>query len=193
MDTMSVFIDNYKTEINNRDWNRVYSAARTHGVDMSKFTHALLSVGVNPVEDINRVPDFYLYDDKIITKLSSVCKSAERIGKKSFAFSNIKEVDFPKNLKSIGYGAFTSCYNIEKLDLPEGLEEIGDNAFFSCNHITEIYLPSTLFFVGEESFSRCTRLRKVIYNGYEEDFSLLFSNLGRVFSDVNKIEFEFVM
>ena len=191
---INTFIELHEQEINNREWDKVYTELARYAfyIDIPNFTRSLLSIGVNPVADINRIPDFYLYGDTTISTLSSVCKSAEKIGRRAFAYSTIKEVDFPKNLKTISYSAFTQCYKIEKLNLPEGLEQIGYNAFSACTHVTEIYLPSTLFHVGGDAFTGCTGLKKVIYNGSKEDFSILASNAGNIFSGTNKFEFVFL-
>ncbi len=66
----------------------------------------------------------------------------------------------PKNLKSIGHGAFGETA-IESIDLPPTLTFIGDYSFESTA-IESIDLPLSLTFIGYRAFYNCDQLRSVV-------------------------------
>ena len=68
-----------------------------------------------------------------------------------FSFcSNLKSICFPRQVKTIGAHAFSSC-GIETLELNEGLEVVGKNAFSECmiNHVS---FPESIRYIGASSF-----------------------------------------
>lgn len=118
--------------------------------------------------------------------------SVERIGERAF-FDNIelKEINLPKNLKSIEFAAFSNT-GIISLEFPESLEYIGENAFIDCKNLNrvkipesinsiekktfmgcsgleEINLPSKLEKIGELAFCECKNLKKIEFPKYMEE------------------------
>ena len=74
------------------------------------------------------------------------------IGNYSFQSTNIKEIDFPKTLKSIGKGAFDDCRQITAVTLPENLEYVGRYAFGNMDNLEKVVLPSTIQFIAHGAF-----------------------------------------
>ena len=67
--------------------------------------------------------------------------------------SNLEDVYFTgRDLRSIGDGAFRSCYRLSRINLPDGLESIGDECFYGCSNLRRIDLPYTLQSIGDEAF-----------------------------------------
>ena len=67
------------------------------------------------------------------------------------------EVVLPKTIKSIGKYAFCET-NIKSINLPEGLESIGEAAFKGCGNLELAELPSTLKHLGNWAFYRCANI-----------------------------------
>jgi len=67
---------------------------------------------------------------------------------------NLTTVKLPNNLKSIGYGAFSSC-NLNKIELPNSLNKIGEQAFWGCNNLESIVIPSSVTSIQNNAFSYC--------------------------------------
>ena len=65
--------------------------------------------------------------------------------------AHLREVVFPPTLKSIESYAFCGSYNLKEVDLPDGLESIGENAFWNCS-IEEVYLPDSVSEVAPNAF-----------------------------------------
>lgn len=75
------------------------------------------------------------------------------IGSNAFCLcENLKNIEVPSTVKSIGYGAFSSCCSIESISLPNGLESIGGIAFYGCNALTNISIPNSVTSIGNGAF-----------------------------------------
>ena len=85
-----------------------------------------------------------------------------------FAFKDCKElqrVEFSKNLKTIGVGAFQNCESLSRtktqqgvskgLVLPPNLEKIGAGAFMGCSSLEHIVLPASVDTVWNYAFQYC--------------------------------------
>ena len=75
--------------------------------------------------------------------INPYCPNLESVGKGVFSETHITEITektFPK-LKSIGTGAFHSCYWLETLD-SEIIETINDSTFAYCENLKYINLPN---------------------------------------------------
>lgn len=57
--------------------------------------------------------------------------------------TNLRNVQLPSTIKSIGYKAFLGCTSLTSINLPEGLEALGWHAF-SETGLTNIVVPSTV-------------------------------------------------
>lgn len=60
-----------------------------------------------------------------------------------------------------GTGAFYGCKNLKQIDLPDTLMSIGDCAFSSCSSLRELIIPNSVIEVGECIVSGCTSLEKI--------------------------------
>ena len=69
--------------------------------------------------------------------------------------TSLEEIEFSShsNLKYLGRGAFSDCTNLKNINLPEGLLSVGDNSFYNCTSIKNIYLPNSLERIGDEAFT----------------------------------------
>ena len=106
------------------------------------------------------------------------------IGEYAFAHTDIKSVEIPYGVVSIGYAAFNGCsslinvvlpeslttigkssfgavYNLKNIAIPEGVTDICDSAFHGCRALESITLPSTLRTIGDSAFNSCSALKSV--------------------------------
>lgn len=88
-------------------------------------------------------------------------ENVSRIGAKSFYNSGIERIKVSKHVKKIEHGAFAICRNLKNVELPEGLESLGIDAFGECIELQFIELPSTLKNIDRGVFWRCTNLQKI--------------------------------
>lgn len=126
------------------------------------------------------IPDDILFEDGKTYKVTA-------IGKMAFLDCTLKDIVFPKGLKTIGESAFYNCPNFRKgkaLEIPDGVETIGplafcfgkftslsippsvsvikEQAFYDCE-ITSVSfsLPKTELRIGKQAFDGCARLTTV--------------------------------
>ena len=79
------------------------------------------------------------------------------------ACSNLKWINVPKSLSSLGDYAFANCTNLQNLSLynQEFLISIGQNAFDQCRSLTDIYLNDKVQSIGNYAFQGCQSLANV--------------------------------
>lgn len=96
-----------------------------------------------------------------------------------FKSMNIKFIDFPTGLKSIGNEAFYNAYLRGELLLPDGLESIGNSAFYNdntYNTLTKVKLPSSITYLGTYAFRYNRSLQEFDFNGLDLDIPTNFLN-----------------
>lgn len=126
------------------------------------------------------------------------------IGKSAFAYrSSLTSITIPKNVTSIGSGAFSGCNNLrsvichcsipescfrgmtslKEVILGEEVTKIGDNAFEGCSGFTSINIPNSVTSIGSNAFSVCSGLTSItIPNSvtFIGDYAFAIENLGSV-------------
>ena len=65
--------------------------------------------------------------------------------------NSLETVNFKGNTTSIPYAAFRNC-NIKRLDIPASVKSIGEEAFFGSSQMSAVTLRSGLSSVGEKAF-----------------------------------------
>jgi len=73
---------------------------------------------------------------------------------------SIKEIEFPKTLKTIGHQAFGFC-SLDSLKLPITLSSLGLNAFMYNTSLKYIELPSYIGYYNS-NFTYCTAIEKIV-------------------------------
>ena len=111
-------IQDHQDEINNNEFDNLYAdwTGPTY-----KLTFILLKAGIDPLETLGWVPDYYAKESTIIT--------------------NIKLND---DIVAVGDQAFAICINLEHLFIPESVKEIGDWCFYGCKKLKEVAYDGTL-------------------------------------------------
>ncbi|MBO5908954.1 MAG: leucine-rich repeat domain-containing protein, partial [Clostridia bacterium] len=85
----------------------------------------------------------------------------ESIADKAYYKKYIESVILPKSVKRIGNDAFGYCYNLKSIDIPEGVTSIGSRAFIWCRYLRNVILPDSLKMLGREVFANCTGLLSI--------------------------------
>jgi len=70
----------------------------------------------------------------------------------TFASSGLEKISFPKQVKSIGRGAFYGS-QLKEVILNEGLEIIGEDSFIMCLDLESISIPKTVSEIGRCALS----------------------------------------
>ena len=89
---------------------------------------------------------------------------------------NIRSVDIPQGVTSIGNHAFFDCFDLENITIPQSVTSIGDVAFGCCK-FTTLSLGENIETIGGGAFWHCSNLSEItspenvkeIKNGYCEN------------------------
>ena len=105
-----------------------------------------------------------------------------RIDDAVFMFNyDLRSIELPDTLRSIGSSAFGNAYHLKSIRFPEGFLTIEDNAFWSCFALESVDLPSTLRSIGECAFDMCWSLASIsIPDGVTEIKAYTFLDCGRM-------------
>lgn len=71
-----------------------------------------------------------------------------------FQHSALESVKLPSTLKRIEYNTFVSCANLKAVDFPDGLETIGLGAFRESG-LQGVKFPASLRTIEQASFAKC--------------------------------------
>ena len=87
-----------------------------------------------------------------------------------YDLDKLVSVKLPKDLKTLGNYAFSSCGKLKSVDATAapGLE-ISANAFYDCDALEEILLPQNVAFIGSHAFYDCRALQSVEIGSVEGD------------------------
>lgn len=79
----------------------------------------------------------------------------EVLGRTAFGQSGLTEITLPKNLKTIGGGAFCACADLKKINWNDNLETVNSNAFEECIGLTEVEIPAGIANFDPAAFRDC--------------------------------------
>ena len=103
-------------------------------------------------------------DENIV--IPSHSPSGEKVVQiKAYAFrgrNNIKSVQIPETVTTIGEGAFQDCFNLESVNLPKKITMIYPYTFFGCINLKEITIPSGVTYIGVEAFADCYAFESIV-------------------------------
>ena len=74
---------------------------------------------------------------------------------------NIKTINLPDSVTSIGEDAFSWCSSLTSITIPNSVESIGEDAFSGCSSLTSITIPDGVESIGEDAFYGCSSLESV--------------------------------
>ena len=78
-----------------------------------------------------------------------------------YAYVNIKKVEIPSGVTSIGGWAFHGCKNIKSVFIPDSVKKVDCRAFSGCTNLTDIRLPNGLKVLNESLFWKCNSLVEI--------------------------------
>ena len=73
---------------------------------------------------------------------------------------NIRSVDIPQGVTSIGNHAFFDCFDLENITIPQSVTSIGDVAFGCCK-FTTLSLGENIETIGGGAFWHCSNLSEI--------------------------------
>lgn len=97
--------------------------------------------------------------------------------------TNLKNIELPSTITSIGSYAFAACSGINNLSIPPTVVSISSNAFNSCTDLSSITIPTSVSSIGSNAFYNCSALTSIIMHS---SYPIDLSSTNNVFYNVNK-------
>lgn len=89
-------------------------------------------------------------------------RQLESVGKGAFeACEKLTSVAFNNKCKSIGNAAFRGCKNLNEIILPDSITSIGTTAFGNCEAMKNVKLPGALVKIDQNTFINCKALTEI--------------------------------
>ena len=108
--------------------------------------HTVTKIGSNVLDD-----NYWWYNDKL-SKLV-IPEGYTDIGAEAFANTPFAEAELPSTVKTVGKGAFRSCWKLNTVKLGGNETSLGESAFSDCSALTDIDLGQSLKTIGASCFS----------------------------------------
>ena len=139
-------------------------------------------------------PDAFADCEKL--SINQIPESVTHIGGRAFASCNalVDITIMGGNLDTVGYGAFSYCFNlrnviigegvtilensafersgINRITLPDSVVTLGEYAFYGCDKLEEIHFGKSFEAFGWLSFYNCLKLNKITLSPENEHYSL---------------------
>ncbi len=157
-------IEEYEYLIEENEWEEIYYRLEEEKIKIiGAFTEIMLSVGINPLEHLDSVPNGYLAESTITD--IHIPKHITGIGKYAFSSSSLENITFEKDnqLTSIGAQAFYNTGNLKNITIPSSVTDIGDYAFENSSlESIEFEEDSRLLSIGWSAFVNTTNLKSIV-------------------------------
>lgn len=77
-------------------------------------------------------------------------------------WSDIKGINIPDGVTSIGAYAFEGCQSVTCVSIPDSVTSIGAYAFEGCQSVTGISIPDSVTEIGMNAFKGCDRVTLIV-------------------------------
>ena len=84
-----------------------------------------------------------------------------------FSDRKLSSVKLSQSLKTIGDMAFYRCSNLKEIEIPNGIETIGNDAFESCG-LSSVVIPTSVKKIGSYAFGYNRSFMEVFFLGSEK-------------------------
>lgn len=90
-----------------------------------------------------------------------------------FAFAGceeLKRVELPKTVKTIGFRAFYGCRNLVSVNIPDEMETIESEAFNYCTGLQKINIPANVTSIGDGAFWHNWALKNIVVDVNNKEY-----------------------
>lgn len=171
------FIKEELEDIENNDWDHFYAQLYytfSRPKRISEINSILLTSGINPLDYLNRIPEYYLYQTDI--EEIKLPKNVFIIQDQAFAnCSKLQKINL-ENIDLIGKHSFAYCFSLDTLKMKEKVQI--ENFAFSYAHIKKLILPNSFDFKYDSFLA--SDIDEIIYDGSKKEYENLTSDLNSV-------------
>lgn len=106
------------------------------------------------------------YDEDAVTSVKKIIVKEGITGLCDYCFATnypeVVSIELPSTLRSIGKGAFMSCFSLKEIQLPSGICEIPKDCFSECFDLEKVVIPDTVTALRTGAFEECVSLKEMV-------------------------------
>lgn len=76
-------------------------------------------------------------------------------------YPNLENITIPDSVTTIGYSAFAFCSMLERINIPNSVTIIESEVFLNCSMLTSITIPDSVTSIGNSAFQECMNLTSI--------------------------------
>lgn len=135
-----------------------------------KITQLLNSLGINPLNYLDYIPDCFLLASGI--KSITIPNHIKSIGQYAFGYcENLTGITIPDSVTSIEWRAFSGCTGLTSVTIGNGVTSIGGYIFEGCSSLASITISDHMMSIDYNTFGDCINLTAINYTGTKEQWS----------------------
>lgn len=135
-----------------------------------KITQFLNSLGIDPLNYLDYIPDRFLLDSGI--KSITIPGHIKSIGEYAFAYCrSLTSITIPDSVTSIKWRAFSGCTGLTSVTIGSGVTTIIVYTFEDCSSLASITIPDHVTSIDHNVFGGCRILTSINYTGTKEQWS----------------------
>ncbi|MBE6679362.1 MAG: hypothetical protein E7598_02440 [Ruminococcaceae bacterium] len=128
------------------DGETEFSLVEKDGIEYVVFEDFACAVAYNGTNKNIIIPD--KVNDVPVTMLQGTFRNNK----------NIRTVDLPNTIKTIGAATFSDCTSLYSVNIKEGVTTIKNSAFYWCTNLRTATLPESVTTIGAGAFNGCKSL-----------------------------------
>ena len=166
--------------------NAVYKKTSIKNLPTKEISDGTYIYKINDDATLSLIDTVYrkTFEGELILPSSFEGLDIVSIGSNALEFTDITSVTIPGTIKSIGWCAFSCCFDLKTVIMQEGVTSMGVNVFSHCSNITSITIPKTMQELSSTGIGGSGMwLKSINYNGTKSEWE--------AFYEKNKKGFEF--
>ena len=147
-----------------------YVFAKAHENDnLSKVTDFLQAHGIDVLEYTTKIyPRMFMHNTQL--KYVDIPDSITSIGNGAFEYCrSLTSVTIGNSVASIGWHAFEDCMSLTSVTIGSSVTSIGTGAFRGCSSLTSIEIPNSITDIGDNAFRYCDKIKEITYVGTKKE------------------------
>ena len=119
-------------------------------------------------------------------KNSTIPDNVTEIGRYAFIGQDVKYIEIPNSVLTIGENAFSGCQMLDSICIPDATTFIGASAFYYCKAMKKLIIGKSVNHLGDGAFSYCSGLQ-VVYARMPDPREIDCSNNCFAYSSISNV------